>query len=174
MRNGLRLGSIAGIAIHVDWSLAIIFVLITSGLAMSLFPAWHPDWSAPIAWLTALAAALLLFASVLVHELSHALVGRAQGITVRRITLFVFGGLAHLEREPHGWRAELVMAIVGPAASLALGVGALLAAGALIGPVELDPEHPEQRIFIFVLADERRIPAIENETNPEQDPFAAN
>jgi Zn-dependent protease len=144
MGNGLRLGSIAGIAIHVDWSLAIVFLLLTSGLAMNLFPAWHPDWSAPLAWLTALAAAVLFFSSVLAHELSHALVGRAQGITIRRITLFVFGGVAHLEREPHGWRGELVMAIVGPLTSLALGIGALLAAGALLGPVTFDPQHPEQ------------------------------
>jgi len=144
MGNGLRLGSIAGIAIHVDWSLAIVFFLVTSGLAMGLFPAWHPDWSAPLAWGTALAAAVLFFGSVLAHELSHALVGRRQGVTIRRITLFVFGGLAHLEREPQGWRAELVMAIAGPIASLVIGLAALGAAGALAGPVELDPAHPEQ------------------------------
>ena len=146
MGNGLRLGSIAGIAIHVDWSLAIVFFLVTSGLAMGLFPAWHPEWSAPLAWGTALAAAVLFFGSVLAHELSHALVGRRQGVTIRRITLFVFGGLAHLEREPQGWRAELVMAIAGPITSLVIGIAALAAAGALVGPVELDPAHPE-RLF---------------------------
>ena len=144
MGNGLRIGSIAGIAIHVDWSLAIILLLVTSGLALGLFPSWHPDWSAPLAWLTAFAAAVLLLASVLIHELAHALIGRAQGMAIRRITLFVFGGVAHLEREPHGWRAELVMAIVGPATSLAVGIGALAAAGALVGPIELDPAHPEE------------------------------
>jgi Zn-dependent protease len=133
--DGIRLGSIAGIAIHVDWSLAIVFFLVTSGLALGVFPAWHPDWSAPLA-----------FGSVLVHELSHALVGRRQGVTIRRITLFIFGGVAHLEREPQGWRAELVMAIAGPVTSLLLGFAALLVAGALIGHVELDPAHPE-RLF---------------------------
>lgn len=142
MGNGIRLGSIAGIAIHLDWSLAIIFLLITSGLALGLFPAWHPDWSPALAWATAFAAAVLFFASVLAHELSHAIVGRAQGMTIRRITLFVFGGMAHLEHEPHRWRAELAMAIVGPITSLAIGIGALLAAGLLIGPVELDLDEP--------------------------------
>ncbi|MCX7891333.1 MAG: site-2 protease family protein [Burkholderiales bacterium] len=144
MGNGIRIGSIAGIAIHLDWSLAIVFFLIANALALGLFPAWHPDWPPLLAWGTALAAAALFFVSVLLHELAHALVGRARGMTIRRITLFIFGGMAHLEREPHGWRAELAMAIVGPLTSLAIGLAALAASAALVGPLELDPEHPER------------------------------
>ena len=142
MRNGLRVGRIAGIDIHLDWSLLIIFSLVTLSLGGGLFPAWHPDWGSGVRWGTALAAAVLFFASVLVHELSHALVGRAQGMEINRITLFIFGGMAHLEREPHRWRAELWMAGVGPLTSLVLGVLFLILADLAAGPVPIDPENP--------------------------------
>ncbi len=120
---------IAGIDVTVDWSLLIIFALITTSLASGLFPQWHPAWSPATSWLTALAAAVLFFASVLAHELSHSLVGRANGIRIKRITLFVFGGMAQMENEPGRWPAELWMAIVGPVTSLVIGVLCLLATG---------------------------------------------
>lgn len=144
MRNGVRLGRIAGIEVILDWSLLIIFFLITFSLAAGLFPNWHPDWGAGLVWGTAVAAAILFLASVFIHELSHALVGRAQGMEINRITLFVFGGMAHLEREPHAWRVEFLMAIVGPITSLVLGVLFLFIGVWTAGPVELDPENPEQ------------------------------
>lgn len=144
MGSGLRLGRIAGIEIHADWSLLIIFLLIASSLALGLFPEWHPDWSSGLIWATAVGAAVGLFTSVLVHELSHALVGRARGIVVRRITLFVFGGIAQMEQEPPNWRAELWMAIVGPVTSAVLGALALFAAGVSIGPTEAELADPAQ------------------------------
>lgn len=140
--GGFRLGSIFGIEIAIDWSLAIIFFLIAFSLAVGVFPAWHPDWSAPLAWTTALAAAVAFFGSVLVHELSHALVGRRYGVDIRRITLFMFGGMAHLEGEPPSWRAEFMMAIVGPLTSLALGLGFLWLAGLVHGPIAFDRADP--------------------------------
>lgn len=143
MGTGFRIGAVAGIEVFVDWSLLIIFFLITFGLGAGLFPAWHPTWSAGLAWVTALAAAVLFFCSVFVHELSHALVGRAHGITVRRITLFVFGGMAHMENEPRGWRAEFWMAIVGPLTSLLLGAAFLVLAGVLGGTAQFDVDDPE-------------------------------
>lgn len=120
--RGLHLTRIAGIDVTVDWSLLIIFALITASLASGLFPQWHPAWGPATSWLTALAAAVLFFASVLAHELSHSLVGRAYGVQVRQITLFVFGGMAQIEHEPGRWPAELWMAIVGPVTSLVIGV----------------------------------------------------
>ena len=144
MDRGLRLGRIAGIEIQADWSLLIIFLLIASSLALGLFPEWHPDWGAGVVWATALGAAAALFASVLVHELSHALVGRTRGIAVRRITLFVFGGVAQMEQEPPDWRAELWMAIAGPVASALLGVLFAAMAGFSIGPGGTELEEPAQ------------------------------
>ncbi len=139
----LRVGHIAGIAVELDWSLLIIFTLITVALAIGLFPAWHPEWSAITAWVAGLGAATLFLLSVLAHEFAHALVGRRRGITIRQITLFVFGGMAHMDNEPQRWRDEFWMAIAGPLASLVIGATCLLLAGVLIGPVEFDPEAPE-------------------------------
>lgn len=144
--GGLRLGSISGIEIHADWSLLIIFVLISFSLATGLFLDWHPNWSTAIAWSTAFAAAVLFLASVLVHELSHAVVGRAHGVQIRRITLFMFGGVAQMENEPPSWRAELSMAIVGPLTSLALGFVFLGLVSLVNGPVRIDPGHLQRSL----------------------------
>lgn len=129
--SGFFVGRIGGIDIHVDWSLLIIFVLIAFNLGAQVFPHWHPDWSVALTWGVALAAAALFFGSVLAHELSHALVGRAQGIAIPRITLFLFGGMAHMQGEPRSPKAEFWMAVVGPVTSLAIGAGATLLGGAM-------------------------------------------
>lgn len=142
MNRGFHLGSIGGIEIVLDWSLLIIFSLVVFSLAAGLLPAWHPDWSVGMIWLVALVAAVLFLASILVHELSHALVGRALGIDVRRITLFVFGGMAMVERDPHTWRAEFWMAVVGPVTSLAIGIACLAAGTAMAENVGFDPDDP--------------------------------
>ncbi len=139
----IRVGHVAGIAVDLDWSLLIIFALITGALAMGLFPAWHPEWPVALRWGAALAAAALFLASVLAHELAHALVGRRRGISIRQITLFVFGGMAHMDDEPRDWRDEFWMAIAGPAASLLIGVACLFIAATLIGPIDIDPERPQ-------------------------------
>jgi Zn-dependent protease/CBS domain-containing protein len=144
--GGLRLGSIGGIEIHADWSLLIIFALITFGLATGLFPSWHPNWSPATAWITALVAAVLFLGSILVHELSHALVGRAHGVQIRRITLFMFGGVAEMENEPPSWWGELSMAIVGPLTSLALGFAFLALASLGNRPVRIDASHLQRSL----------------------------
>ncbi len=144
MRTGhtLHLGRLAGVDVHADLSLLVIIFLIAFGLAGGLFPAWHPDWTPGIRWLVALLAAVAFFASVLLHELSHAVVARASGIGVGRITLFMFGGLAHLDEEPPSWRAELLMALAGPLASLILGAFFVATGVALTGVQTLDPADP--------------------------------
>ena len=129
--RGLRLGRWLGVEVHLDPSLLIIFVLIGSALALGTFPAWHPDWDPVATWITAIVASAAFLFSVLLHELSHAVVGRAVGVPVRRITLFVFGGLASTERDASSPRAEFLMTIVGPLTSLLIGVVGLLAGAAL-------------------------------------------
>jgi Zn-dependent protease/CBS domain-containing protein len=142
--RALHLTRIAGIDVLVDWSLLIIFALITLSLASGLFPAWHPSWSPWLIWLMALAAAVLFFASVLAHELAHALVGRRYGVEVRQITLFVFGGVAQIEHDPGRWKAELWMALVGPITSLVLGIVFVFIAGmATPSPYTVEPTTGE-------------------------------
>jgi Zn-dependent protease len=144
--SGWRLMRVAGIDIHLDTSLLVIFLLIAFTLGTGLFPRWHPDWSAALAWAAAAAAALLFFTSVLLHELAHALVARRHGIAVPRITLFIFGGMAQMEDEPATWRGEFWMALAGPALSVALGVSCALLAVKLAGPGAIDAADIERSL----------------------------
>lgn len=142
---GVRLGRLSGIEIFIDWSVAIIFMLVAFGLGAGALPRWHPEWSGVLRWAVALAAAVAFFASILLHELSHAIVGRAFGVKVPRITLFIFGGMAHMQGEPSSPKAELFMAAVGPLTSLVIGIVAsflgvqlaVLAGGAPSNPEDL-------------------------------------
>ncbi len=121
---GFRLGALRGIEIRVDASLLFAVLLVVWNLGVGLFPAQHPDWGPRMVWSVAILAAIVFFASVLAHELAHALVGRRLGVPIEGITLFLFGGIARLGGEPRSARAELLMTIVGPLTSLAIGLGA--------------------------------------------------
>src|SRR5512135_3571980 len=100
MRSGFKIGKIFGINIYIDWSWLLIFLLVTWNLAAGVFFELHPDWGPYLRWGTAIVAALLFFISVLAHELAHSLVAKASGIPVRSITLFLFGGVSNIQREP--------------------------------------------------------------------------
>lgn len=131
-RGGFSIGSLFGIEIHIDWSWLFIFLLVTWSLAAG-FGEFHSDWNATLRWGTAVVAALLFFASVLAHELAHSLMARAQGMSVRRITLFLFGGVSNIQRHPPSPTAEFLIAIVGPITSFVLGVVFMLLSSAIAG-----------------------------------------
>lgn len=120
-RRGIDLFRIAGIQIAVDYSWLVIFLLVLWSLSAGYFPYHYPGHGTLRYWGIGLVATLLFFASVVIHELSHSLMANRLGQEVRRITLFIFGGMAHLSREPRNARTEFLIAVVGPLTSLALG-----------------------------------------------------
>jgi Zn-dependent protease/CBS domain-containing protein len=131
MRTGIRLGRIFGINVDIDWSWFFILLLVTWNLAAAILPALHPDWGFGLNLIVAVVASLLFFLSVLLHELAHSLVARARGLPVRNITLFIFGGVSNIEREPPSPGTEFLVSIVGPITSLVLGVLFLFLGGAI-------------------------------------------
>ena len=117
------------LAIHPSW--LVIAFLLTFSLADAFFPRVIPGWTAGQYWLLADGTALLFFASVLAHELSHAIVARRFGLKVGGITLFIFGGATTIEPNRASPRDEALIALAGPFSSLAIG-GVLLGIGALV------------------------------------------
>ncbi len=131
--SGFRLGRLYGITIRIDWSWLLIMLLITWNLAFG-FGQIHPTWTTATRWGIALLAAVLFFASVLAHEMAHSLVARSQGLPVRNITLFLFGGVSNIQREPSSAKNEFIMAIAGPLTSLVIGMVLLaITAGSALG-----------------------------------------
>jgi Zn-dependent protease/CBS domain-containing protein len=119
-----RIGTVFGVELRVDWSWVFIFVLLTWNL-VDVFSRWHPGWSALEALAVAGSASVIFFGCVVVHELAHSAVAMRYGLRVRSITLFLFGGVSNIEREPPSAGAEFFTAIVGPITSILLGVGCL-------------------------------------------------
>ena len=134
MTGGLRIGRLFGIDIRVHASWFFIFALFAITLANGFFPRSYPDWSGSTSWVVAIIATLLLFASVLAHELGHSLVARSQGIKVKSITLFLLGGVASIEKEAASPGREATMAGIGPLISLGIGAGSWILSLLLPGP----------------------------------------
>ena len=114
-----KLGKFQGISLQIDATWIIIFLLITFSLTRQ-FQEDFPHWNLLKVWGSGIAASLLFFASVLFHELAHSLVAKMKGISVRSITLFIFGGVAHLDREANRPLTEFLIALAGPLSSLLL------------------------------------------------------
>jgi Zn-dependent protease/CBS domain-containing protein len=137
--RAVRLGRIFGIEIAIDASWIFIALLMGWSLTTA-FSRWHPDWSAPTAVTTAIVATILFFVSVVLHELAHSLVAKRFGVPVDRITLFLFGGVSNIEREPPSAMAEFLTAVVGPVTSILLGV-VLIGVGSLAIRLPADVLH---------------------------------
>ncbi len=120
MRKGFQIGEVFGIKIRVDWSWLLIFLLVTWNMSTA-FGDLHGDWGTVLRWGLAIVAALLFFVSVLAHEMAHSLIAKAQGVPVRSITLFLFGGVSNIQEEPDSPSGEFWMAILGPLTSLVIG-----------------------------------------------------
>jgi Zn-dependent protease/CBS domain-containing protein len=118
----IPLFKLAGFQIALDWSWFILAVLITWTLASGLFPFYYPGLTPAAYWSMGVIAALGLFGSILVHELGHAMVARRYGLPIRRITLFIFGGVAEMEAEPERPAVEFWVAIAGPITSFLVGL----------------------------------------------------
>lgn len=120
--QSVRLTTIRGIEVGLHYSWFIIFFLITFSLT-TRFASEHPHWTTVEHYAVGIATSLLFFVSILLHELAHSFVARAKGLPVRTITLFAFGGVAQIGREPDRPLTEFQIAIAGPIASGLLAVG---------------------------------------------------
>lgn len=127
MKSRLEVVEVWGIPIRVHLSWVLVFGLVTWSLAAGYFPAEYPGWTVGSYWAIGAVTALAFFACILIHELGHSWVARRNGIPIESITLFVFGGVARISREPDRPGVEFRMALAGPATSFAL---AALFAGA--------------------------------------------
>ena len=123
MNDNIKLGRLAGFPVAADWSVLIIAWLLTWTLATSMFP-HHGSGGAELTyWLTAVGTSIIFFGSLLAHEIAHAVVARRHGVEVKGLTLWLFGGFASLGSEPSTPRADVRIAVAGPAVSIVLGAG---------------------------------------------------
>jgi Zn-dependent protease/CBS domain-containing protein len=121
-KQTISLGRILGIPVGLDPSWFLIFIFMTWSLASSYFPAEFKNWPQAQYWIVGAVTALMLFVSVILHELGHSLVAIRYKIPVNSITLYVFGGIAQIGSEPPSAIAEFWIAIAGPAVSFGLAV----------------------------------------------------
>lgn len=120
MDQNIRLGRIAGIPIGINWSILIIFFLVVWELSDLVLPGYDPHNATATYWVTGILATILFFTSLLAHEVSHAVVAKRNGIGVRRITFWLFGGVSELEGEALTPGADFRIAAIGPVTSFVL------------------------------------------------------
>jgi len=118
--KSVRLGRIHGIDIELHYTWFLIFALLAWALSAGFFPHYYPDLTSAEYWIMGSIASVLLFVSVLLHELTHSFVAQRSRISVRKITLFFFGGVAQISDENITPSKEFKMAVAGPLMSLLL------------------------------------------------------
>jgi Zn-dependent protease len=119
-RHTIPMGRVLGIPLELDYSWFLIFALLTWALAVGHYPAEFKGWTPSLYWIMGAVTAIMLFVSVLLHELGHSIVARRFKIPVRRITLFIFGGVSQIEAEAATAGADFRIAVAGPLVSLLL------------------------------------------------------
>lgn len=122
----VSLFTVFGFEIKVDISWLLLAALITWSLATGLFPEYYKGLPPSAYWWMGIAGAFGLFLSIIFHELAHSLVARRYGVSMKEITLFIFGGVAHMEEDPPSPKAEFMIAVVGPLSSCLLAISAFL------------------------------------------------
>jgi Zn-dependent protease/CBS domain-containing protein len=145
LRGSITLGHVAGIRIAVHYTWLFVFLLVSWSLAAGYFPSRFPGQDPIAYWVAGAVSSLLLFASVLIHELGHSLVAIRRGVPVRSITLFIFGGVSALEQEPSSAGDEFLIAVAGPLTSFVL-------AGIFWGLSQLVPEVSAPGAVLFYTA----------------------
>ncbi len=118
--KGFELFKLFGFSVKLDLSWFLIAILVTWSLAVGYFPQLYEGLAQPIYWLMGAIGALGLFAAIVVHELSHSLMARRNGMEMSGITLFIFGGVAEMSEEPPGAAEELKVSLAGPLASVGI------------------------------------------------------
>ncbi|AQX74532.1 peptidase M50 [Dehalococcoides mccartyi] len=156
MEQGINIGKLFGIQFRLHYGWFIIFGLVSVFLATQVFPDTLDNATNLQLWIMGICTSLLFFASVIVHELAHSLVGKANGMKVKSITLFIFGGAANMSEEAETAGSEFKMALAGPAASLGLsGIFYVLY-------INLNGQNPELAIMNYWLAQINLILAVFN------------
>lgn len=118
--SGIRIGSIFGISIEINFTWFVIFALVTLSLSTAYFPYQYPSLSTVSNFILGVITSFLFFGSVIFHELCHSLVAKLNNIPIKKITLFIFGGVAQMSQEPTSPGVEFKMAVAGPLSSLGL------------------------------------------------------
>jgi len=149
MKSQIKIGTVFGVDLGLHYSWFVIALLIAFSLA-GHFRSVNPYWDTTTIWGAAIITAILFFAALILHELSHAMVAKIRGLPIHQITLFLLGGAAQIEREPTDAGTEFWMAIAGPITSFVLGLCLLVMARAVGWARGLTPATPGLAVLVWL------------------------